>query len=46
MGAVNSLGNIIGLIVGLAIIAVLAAKPQIVGTFFSGVAADVTAAKA
>jgi len=45
MGAINSLGNIIGLIVGLAIIAVLAAKPQIVGTFFSGVSGAVSAAK-
>jgi len=46
MGAINSLGNIIGLIVGLAIIAVLAAKPAIVGTFFTGVSGAVTAAKA
>jgi hypothetical protein len=46
MGAANSIANIIGLIVGLAIIAVLAAKPQIIGTFFSGVSGAVTAAKA
>lgn len=45
MGALNSLGNIIGIIVGLAIVATLAAKPAIVNDFFSGVSSDISAAK-
>lgn len=45
MGAVNSLGNIVGMIVGLAIIAVIAAHPTLISNFFGGVASAVTAAK-
>lgn len=32
----NQAANLIGVLFGVAIIAVLAAKPQVVGTFFSG----------
>lgn len=46
MGAINSLANIIGLIVGLGIISVLALHPAVVTSFFSGVAKDVSAAEA
>lgn len=44
-GALNSVTNVVGLIVGLAIIATLAAKPQIVQTFFSGLSSAVNAAQ-
>lgn len=44
MKAIDSLGNIVGIIVGTAIIAVLAAKPQIVSNFFNGVATATRAA--
>ena len=37
--------NIVGMIVGLAIIATLAAKPQIVSNFFNGLANAVNAAQ-
>lgn len=45
-GAVNQLGNIVALVIGAAIVAILAAKPEIVGTFFSGVANVTNAATA
>lgn len=38
MRAIDSLGNIVAIIVGTAIVAVLAAKPAIVSDFFNGVA--------
>lgn len=44
MKAIDSLGNIIALIVGAAIVAVLAAKPKIVSDFFNGVASATSAA--
>lgn len=37
-GALNQLGNVVALVIGAAIVAVLAAKPQVVQTFFAGVA--------
>lgn len=40
----KDIANVIGVIFGAAIIAVLAAKPQIVGTFFSGVSSVTRAA--
>lgn len=45
MGALNSLGNIIGAVIGLAIIAVLATHPTIVSDFFTGVSTDVKSAE-
>lgn len=44
MKALDSLGNIVAIIVGAAIVAVLAAKPQIVSNFFGGVATATRAA--
>ena len=44
MKAIDSLGNIVAIIVGTAIVAILAAKPQIVSNFFNGVAKATTAA--
>lgn len=44
MGALDKIGNIVGIIVGAAIVAVLAAKPQIVRDFFGGVATATRAA--
>ena len=44
MKALDSLGNIVAIIVGAAIVAVLAAKPQIVTNFFNGVATATRAA--
>ena len=41
----GQIANVIGLFVGLAIVATLAAKPQLVQTFFSGVATDINAAQ-
>lgn len=43
--ALGSATTIVGGIIGLAIIAVLAVHPQIVTSFFSGVATDVNAAR-
>lgn len=44
-GGLNTLGNIVALVLGTAIVAILAAKPQIVQTFFSGVANVTSAAE-
>jgi hypothetical protein len=44
MGALDKLGNIVGIIVGAAIVAVLAAKPKIVSDFFGGIATATKAA--
>lgn len=45
-GALNQLGNVVALVIGAAIVAVLAAKPEIVATFFQGVANVTNAATA
>lgn len=45
-GGLNQLGNIVALVIGAAIVAVLAAKPQVVATFFSGIANVTNAATA
>ncbi len=45
-GGLNTVGNIVALVLGAAIVAILAAKPQIVATFFSGVANVTNAATA
>lgn len=45
-GGLNTVGNIVALVIGAAIVAILAAKPQIVGTFFSGLANVTNAATA
>jgi hypothetical protein len=42
----NAIGNIVGLFVFLAIVATLAAKPQIITSFFGGIATATKAAKA
>lgn len=44
MKALDSLGNVVAIIVGAAIVAVLAAKPAIVSDFFNGVAKATSAA--
>lgn len=44
MGALDKLGNIVAIIVGAAIVAVLAARPKIVSNFFGGVATATRAA--
>lgn len=44
MRALDSLGNIVAIIVGAAIVAVLAARPKIVSNFFGGVATATRAA--
>lgn len=44
MKALDSLGNIVAVIVGAAIVATLAAKPAIVSDFFNGVATATKAA--
>lgn len=44
--AVNAGANIVGLIIGLAIIAVLATHPQIISDFFNGVSSATRAAEA
>lgn len=44
MRALDSLGNIVAIIVGAAIVAVLAARPKIVSNFFGGVATATKAA--
>lgn len=43
--ALGQLVNIVGLVIGAAIVATLAAKPQIVNDFFTGVAKVTTAAE-
>lgn len=40
----NQAANVIGIILGAAIVAVLAAKPQVVSNFFNGVAGVTRAA--
>lgn len=40
----NQLGNVIAAVLGVAVVAVLAAKPQVVGSFFSGVSSITRAA--
>jgi Ca2+/Na+ antiporter len=45
-GGLNTIGNIVALVLGAAIVAILAAKPEIVHTFFSGVANVTNAATA
>lgn len=45
-GGLNMLANVVALVIGAAIVAILAAKPQIVETFFSGVANVTRAAEA
>lgn len=40
----NQVSNVIGVVFGAAIIAVLAARPQIVGTFFNGLSSVTRAA--
>jgi Ca2+/Na+ antiporter len=41
---VNQAANLIGVLFGVAIIAVLAAKPQVVSSFFSGISGVTRAA--
>lgn len=40
----QQLGNIVGAVLGVAVVAVLAAKPQVVTSFFSGVSSITRAA--
>lgn len=44
MKALDSVANIVAIIVGLAIVAVLAARPQIVTNFFGGLSTAIRAA--
>lgn len=44
-GALGGLTNVIGLIIGLAIVAVIATHPTVISSFFSGIATATTAAE-
>ena len=41
----GALGNVVGLIIGLGIVAVIATHPTVISSFFNGVAAATTAAE-
>lgn len=45
-GSLNTVSNVVALVIGAAIVAVLAARPQIVATFFTGLASVTNAATA
>lgn len=44
-GGLGAIGNVVGLIIGLAIVAVVATHPAVITDFFSGVSSATTAAE-